>query len=992
MTQDKEKEIRLQFLTEAQEYLNDLESGLLGLGAHGIHRSQLDSLLRAAHSIKGGAAMMGFQTLSTLAHRLEDFFKVLKAGGSHSLDERLEGLFLSSVDRLRQIAQWNRQGVDIDPTWLATQVNPLMDALYERLGDPQPEDGVNLLSEEAEEDMVSLMFESEVESCLQRLESVFNDPQQPCLREEFLIAAQELEGLGQMLELPAFSALCQSIIQEIETHSEDLPTVANLALQEWRRSQAMVMIGQREMMPSALNLSAQTSSKESEILETHFDELDDSPLSFGIPPQSEDLQQFADMSLEVNAALELGQQEEPDEIIMTPDTLKSYVTTQEFAQEAQNFFADLADLKDPTPPVSEKFIITPSSTQTEEDNQPDTIRVPVKQLETLSDQFGELTIERNGFNLQIKRLGHLIELLSDRIQTLEQSNQRLRNAYDHTAPQVRTKEQGQTNTLLETFDSLEMDRYSDTHLVSQDIMDTVVQLQEVTSDLQLNLEETQSSSRAFSRTSQLMHNTITRLRMRPISDIVGRFPRGLREMEVQYGKRVNLKIKGGETLLDRAVLEALNDPLLHLFRNAFDHGIEAPEVRQARGKPPTGTIYITAGYRGNKTVITLQDDGGGIDLEKIRVKALEMGLEEADLQQASSEDLLDLIFEPGFSTSAEVTDLSGRGVGMDVVRTNLRQIQGDIQVNTQPHQGTTFTITVPFTLSVVRVLLVESAGILLAFPHTVIEEIVPLHPEMLMKGVAQEVLNWDGYLVPLITLKQWFDFPRSPQIISTDMTPVIDKQTALIIANGNDYVGIPIDHYWGEQEVAIRQVEGNVGLSPGFSGCTILGDGRVVPLVDVMELLQWLGDRSAQFSLTPKLSPTTAKLETQFTENTAKAVMVVDDSINVRRFLALTLEKAGYQVKQAKDGQDALEQLQGGLGATVQLVISDIEMPRLDGYGLLSRLKSSSILQQLPVIMLTSRSGDKHRQLALNLGASGYFSKPFKETDLLATIKQLIEH
>ncbi|MDJ0659289.1 MAG: hybrid sensor histidine kinase/response regulator [Crocosphaera sp.] len=1005
MTQDKEKQIRLQFLTEAQDYLHQLESGLLGLGTHGLNRSTIDGLLRAAHSIKGGAAMMGFPTLSTLAHRLEDFFKVLKAGGNHTLDQQLEGLFLSSVDRLQQIAQWNRQGVEIDPTWLEKQINPLMDALYERLGEPQPEDAVNLLSEDAEQDMVLLMFESEVEGCLQRLESVLNDPQQPCLQAEFLIAAQELEGLGQMLELSSFSALCQSIIQAIETYPEAIPTVASIALEGWRRSQAMVLTGQREMLPRELNLSCLTATEENDTWENGFEELelDDAPLSFGIPSNLEpssllsgELTQFADMSLEVNAALELQQQGEPNEIIMTSDTLKSYVSTNEFAQEAQTF---LASLNDSTAPPPEEFIVTPATSEhqeTQDNHEQNTIRVPVKQLETLGDQFGELTIERNGLNLQLKRFRRLIELLSDRIQTLEQSNQQLRHNYDHGIKsgkqEVSRTDNGQINTFLETFDSLEMDRYGDVHLVSQQMMDTIVQLQEVTSDLQLNLEETESSSRGFSRTSQLMHNTITQLRMRPISDVVGRFPRGLREMEVQYGKQVNLKIKGGETLLDRAVLEALNDPLLHLLRNAFDHGIETPEVRQARGKTPTGTIKITAGYRGNKTVITLQDDGEGIDWEKIRLKALDMGLKEADLQQATEEDLLDLIFEPGFSTATEVTDLSGRGVGMDIVRTNLRQIQGDIQVYSQPQKGTTFTITIPFTLSMVRVVLVESAGMLLAFPHTVIEEIIPVDPKMLMKGVGKEVLNWDGSLIPLINLKQGFDFSRSPQMIPTEGTPVIDQRTALIIAHGNDYVGIPIDRYWGEQEVAIRQVQGNIGLPQGFSGCTILGDGRVVPLVDVMELLESFNDPVSPSSLTRKLFPTIGELETLFIENEATSIMVVDDSINVRRFLALTLEKAGYRVEQAKDGQDALEKLQGGLSATVQLVISDIEMPRLDGYGFLSHLKSDVMLQQLPVIMLTSRSGDKHRQLAMNLGASAYFSKPFKETNLLTTIKQLIEH
>lgn len=963
MTQDKEQEIRWQFLGEAEEYLHEIESVLLGISAHHINHQQIDQILRSAHSIKGGAAMMSFESLSEIAHRLEDFFKVLKASQSHLIDETLESLFLTSVDHLRQMIQQYRQKIDIDPTWLQEQVTPVIDALSQRLGDPQPEDTMTLLSEEAEEDMVLFMFQTEVENCLQRLESVFDDPQQPCLREEFSLAAQELDGLGQMLELKPFSALCQSIAQILETHPDDLATIARLALKEWRRSQALIESGQRDILPTQLILSQLASDtsidsqhhSEFEAWEETFEALDDLPISSGLPsfgiPQplfTEESSQFPEIS---SHGSKLGESE-------------------------NDSTSNLVDKEIPIPlPQTE----TKDSLETQ-----DTVRVLVKQLDTLSDRFGELTIERNSLNLQLKRLHRLIELLGDRVQTLEKSNPYLRKTYDQVTPKTivsSTLKRDSTNTTLQDFDLLEMDRYSDLHLVSQGMMDTIVQLQEVKNDLQLNLEEAERASRAFSRTSRLMQNDITQLRMRPISELVERFPRGLRQMERQYGKSVTLKIKGGSTLVDRAVLEILQDPLLHLFRNAFAHGIEPPQLRQAIGKPPQGTIEISAAYRGNQTLITIQDDGAGIDLDKIRAKALQMGLNESDLEKASKQDLLDLIFEPGFSTANEVTDLSGRGVGMDVVRTNLHQIHGDIQVSTELGKGTTFTLTVPLTLSVVRVLLVESGGMLLAFPNTAIEEMISLDPKMVISSAGQTALNWEGYLVPFVILPQWFHFSRPPQIAPTSETmPVIDESIVLMVAQGDDFIGIQADRYWGEEEVTIRQVEGNLGMPPGFAGCTILGDGCVVPLVDVPSLLNWMnGDRT-------ELSPS----ETPLTDQVSPTVMVVDDSINVRRFLALTLEKAGYQVEQAQDGQDALEKLRNRSASMVQLVISDVEMPRLDGYGLLTQLKSDAVYQNLPVVMLTSRSGDKHRQLAMNLGASAYFSKPFKETELLTTIQQLI--
>jgi two-component system, chemotaxis family, sensor histidine kinase and response regulator PixL len=336
-------------------------------------------------------------------------------------------------------------------------------------------------------------------------------------------------------------------------------------------------------------------------------------------------------------------------------------------------------------------------------------------------------------------------------------------------------------------------------------------------------------------------------------------------------------------------------------------------------------------------------------------------------------------------------------VGMDVVRTNLQQIRGDIQVDTQLGTGSTFTISVPFTLSVVRVLLIESGEMLLAIPTSAIEEMLRLKSDAIVQTVGKEVITWEGMMVPLIRLGQWFEFSRAHRLADSEATPVIDNQTVLLVAQGDDLVGVLVDRYWGEQEVTIRQVEGNLSLPPGFSGCTILGDGRVVPLVDAMALLRWIDGRdSSQYS--PNLANALSNVESdssgvrshpQVETIQKNTVLIVDDSINVRRFLALTLEKAGYRVEQAKDGQDALEKLKGGL--LVQAVISDIEMPRLDGYGFLAHVKSDVNFQHLPIFMLTSRSGDKHRQLAMNLGASAYFSKPFREADLLKTLAQFTQ-
>ncbi len=484
----------------------------------------------------------------------------------------------------------------------------------------------------------------------------------------------------------------------------------------------------------------------------------------------------------------------------------------------------------------------------------------------------------------------------------------------------------------------------------------------------------------------------------------------MRDLSVEHGKSVELKIYGGGTLIDRAILEALSDPLLHLLRNGFDHGIERPEVRAAQGKPAQGLIEIRAAHRGSQTIIQVRDDGGGINLDKIRARAYEMGISTAKIEQATEAELLDLIFEPGFSTADLVTDLSGRGVGMDVVRTNLQQVRGEVKVETYPGESTLFTLSVPFTLSVLRVLIVESRGLVIAFPTDEIAEMVFPEPEVLCRSAGQTLLRWNDQMVPILNLGQylWFNCPqRSPETLES---PKIDAPSVLVLRQGKNWIGLQVDRFWGEQEVAVRPIEGILPLPQGFAGSTILGDGRVVPLVDAERLLERLSQtphastsQLAAAKLTapehdpshPQAvalkppSPNRGKLMPT-TPAQRSTVMVVDDSVNVRRFLALNLERVGYRVIQATDGQDAMEKLAKNREA-VNAMVCDLEMPRLDGYGVLSGVRSHPQWKALPIIMLTSRSSEKHRRLAMDLGASAYFSKPYNEQTLLDSLQSLLQ-
>ncbi len=1042
---DKELEIKRQFLDEAQDYLSELDGAFMGIADRNVDQQRVNAALRAAHSIKGGAGMMGFTTLSDLAHRIEDSLKVLKMQPSPTvLDNALESMALNAVKAMREVSDRSRTAlltsttVTLDPQWLEQSIFPSFNQLRDRLGTPVEEDANSMLGPEEGQDILPMIFETEVEGCLVRLESVLADPQQPCLREEVTILAQELGGLGEMLQLPAFSSLCESVLGITAACEESqVQAIALAALESWRRSQALVLMGHLADLPTMLP------------------DFDLWAGSLGGMPQEDALDAFADWDAVVAAAtaellteqasVEVDQWNTDamtwdqaiaalpnDSAVVVPimaDPIATAVfdpvfnpgsqaevqpVTQPTDQSGVESFS-VSRLEPVVPTVSSTPMMRDPMAMPEENDEDATVRVSVRQLNQLNDLFGELAIERNGMDLYLKRLSGLMNVLGERVKQLDQTNVSVRTLYDRTASgnssgtRSDNAESSTGSTALRLgaysepagleslkpgelnqpenpdFDDLELDSYSELHSLSQQIMETVVQIQEVTSDLDLSIDDATQTTRNLNKTSKQLQSKLTQLRMRPLGDVTDRFPRALREMGLQYGKRVRLQVVGSNLLIDRNILEALNDPLMHLLRNAFDHGIESPETRRSIGKPEEGVITIEALHRGNRTEICIRDDGGGIPLHKVRSRAEQMGLDASLLATASEADLLSLIFEPGFSTSDSVTTMSGRGVGMDVVRDNLKQIRGEISVNTQSGIGTTFILSLPYTLSIVRIILAESQGMMLGLPNDAIESVMLFQPEFLVTTGTQEQVVISGERVPLIRLGEWLNFNCARQPQSLESTPTLNAPTLLIARRGIEKVALLIDRCWGEQEVALRRIEAPLTLPPGFSGCTILGDGRVVPLANLSELLHWISTYGSREADRPNMPVSNLMPVRSAVKST---VLIVDDSINVRRYLALTLERAGYRVEQAKDGQDAVEKLEGGLA--VSAVICDIEMPRLDGFGVLNRLRSNAILRHLPVALLTSRSGDKYRKLATSLGAAAYLTKPYSEQDLLNTLKQML--
>ncbi|WP_299416518.1 hybrid sensor histidine kinase/response regulator [Acaryochloris sp. IP29b_bin.148] len=1061
---DKEQQVQFKFLEEAEDCYDRIERVLLGLATNAAEPHQLDEALRASHSVKGGAAMMGLMDLSRVAHRLEDFFKILRVRhASKTIAIEVETLLLQGLDCLREVGDHYKQGMEIDTGWMSEHISPVFDQLQAHLGEVTDDDENALLNGDNEEiDPALLMFEDGVEAVLDRIEGYFETLPTPQLAEELAITAEELVAFGHMANLAPFIQLCQSI-QELATQvaPHQIPELSTAALKTWRRSHALVLRRSFEKLPYQLQDFTPNIISNSEVeFENTLDSVDLSTLQadFGeiemptelaaeaIPfledpavddladvlatdlPHPEPLESvnledisvtdpaiahLADaLSVELPAPdteLDIPAEDFSADDLFNAETLVNLQDSVELTELQQAFEVD-SDLSGPTADLvteeltgtAESPLTLESATQIWEQataTQPaapsvkplsgKTVRVPVEQLEQFNRLFGKLILERNTVNLRFEQLQTYTELIRQRIRQLEASNSQLQQWYDRASMEgivpiedaAPTQPPKVTESALGRFDALEMDRYTDLHLIAQEQIETIVQLQEVGSDITLMLQDMGQAVRDINQTTRSLQTNVTQTQMMPFGEIVKRFPRVIRDLSVQFNKPVNLVMEGKATLIDRAVIEPLGDALNHLLRNAFGHGIGHPDHRISIGKPPEGTITIKAHNRGAQTVITVSDDGTGIRLDKVRDRLQAMGLTKTEVSQMPEQNLLDCIFEPGFSTATEVTEISGRGVGMDVVRTNLRDIRGDIHVHTERSVGTTFTMTVPYTLSILRVMILEHSGLIFAVPVDSIRELLRLDPDQFQSMEQTQELTWQDQVIPVINLAKHWAFNQTHKLSEMLGTPVINRSTVLVIGEESNIGGLEIERFWGEQEVTIRNIASPLPMPPGFVNSTVLGDGRVVPILDPLTVLQW----SLKQQQSGMAAPTAEPLPQISSNNT---ILVVDDSVNVRRFLAITLEKAGYQVEQAKDGQEAVDKLESGLA--VQAVVCDIEMPRLDGYGVLEEVKGQPRFENLPIVMLTSRSHDKHRKVAINLGASAYFSKPFNEQELLNTLAEYI--
>ena len=641
-----------------------------------------------------------------------------------------------------------------------------------------------------------------------------------------------------------------------------------------------------------------------------------------------------------------------------------------------------------------------------------TMRVSVRQLDNLNNLIGELVVKRNRLEDDQERLRRFLDNLLGHVQSLGDAGARMHDLYERSllegalmaSRQSRIAAASQSRSSFvdveekpkeeEGLDALEMDRFNGFHLLSQDIIELIVRVREAASDIQFVVDETDKVAQTFRQVTSQLQDGMNSSRMVAFGQTADRLPRAIRDISRKQKKQTELQVEGKSVLIDKMIVEHLYNPMTHLVNNAISHGIEKPEERIKKGKPPTGNIKIHAFIQGNQTVITVSDDGAGIDLEIVKAKAVEKNLITwATAKNLSKQQTYELLFHPGFSTKDEADDFAGRGVGMDVVNTDLKKIRGSISTESELGKGTTFTIRLPLVLSICKALTCVDNHTKVAFPLDGVEdtkEYLPSDIQTNANGVR--FISWRNKLLPLRPLNTLLSYNRQIRragIYNSNQSND-DTVSVIILRSLDNLLAVEVDEVKAQQEIVIKQIDGPIPKPPGIAGATVLGDGTIMPIGDVLELIEIAqGKRTIEIGFNILGGDSASKQLESENLKQEPMVLVVDDSITVRELLSLSFTKLGYRVEQARDGQEAWDKLRGGL--VCDMIFSDIEMPRMNGLELLSNLQKHDELKLIPVAMLTSRGADKHRKIANDLGAKAYLTKPYTEKTLMDVAQHLIE-
>lgn len=901
------------FLSEAEQLLEKMDAGVAALRSHPASPdSALRDLRHHAHTLKGAAAMTGLETAARVAHRMEDLLDLLINGSLPAEDEVLD-LLQTVHDCLADLAAARGDNRALRPRVrdLLGQLDALL-AICAEQTQAQPE----AAAQSPEEDPLCAREETD-----------------PFLLETFLAEAE------------SNLAAAESALRELCSHPADPQPhlqVFRRAIHTIKGAAGMVGLGSAStvarklqfLLDGVLNGTSAYGEACLQAMNTGFDVLGELVASQGD-----------------NAAV----------------LSRARAALDEIAAAASSRTAPGAPAPEAAQPAPRPEEAAPRQAAAEPQA---AVRVPVERLTGIARILSEIFMNASGFEQQIEAFRQELDELSLNLARMRRLSHQLAEAQESVAPGGGGPQAAhEATSSASEFDVLEFDRYTRLNLIARDLAEATADLSSLSAQLQsmrAQFDTWAARQRGLSGEAQ---DQLMRLRMVPLASLANRLDRTVRVTASKTGKSARLETSGMDTEFDKTVVEQLAPALEHLLRNALDHGIEAPQARIAAGKAETGLIRLSASRQGAHVSIQLSDDGAGLDFRKIAQRAVELGWMTAE--QAASADrvtLIRLIFEPGFSTAEAVSEISGRGVGMDIVRSTIESLRGRLSVQTAPGAGTTFTFVLPVSMAVDKVVILEAGGERFALPMSAMTRQMRVFDGMIAEQRGRLGIEADGQWLPACVLGEWLG------VSSVETRP--SRFALLFVSDGEHELALLADRVIEAREVVVKPLSGLLARLRRFSGATILGDGSVVLILNP----------SALDLDTAVTAPVETLRRRAVREET---ILIVDDSISIRRSVANLLRAAGWKTHEARDGMEALEFLDRG-AAPPDAIVMDIEMPRMDGYELAAALRSRPEFESVPLLMLTSRAGEKHRQKALQLGVDRYLVKPCPEELLVAELRNCI--
>jgi chemosensory pili system protein ChpA (sensor histidine kinase/response regulator) len=1019
------------FLSESQDHSQQLLDQMLEWRSRLPEPAGLTAEV-LAHSIAGDASTIGFTALSQVAKLLENVLSL--SNSSLPFTVQKVDICCEAAEEIRQLLHQFAAGFlkEADPGLLQR-----LEALRETLLHPHLESDAARVEQTppptfALSDVDHLdsglfaVFTEEAQDLLPRLSSQLRSwAQKPaevglgagCMRTlHTLKGAARLSGAMQMGEM---AHALESQVEALMQHG-CATTAAIDSLQGYcdalNQSFEATKRGESFELPSAQSSLAIDSSTQVDNSVTPTLQIEEPGLSVGLTPDEIDefsKTELAPFQSDSHAPLFLGSESISDYPLQAAEANEEFITSAQFSAKTKtetetekvdvqshilptalsspvkqevaprlidwsrfqsnassdNTAASLAEVE---PRASSAVSTAPSGSNRA------SVRVAAPLLDSLVNQAGEISITRSRIEAEVTQLRGSVNDLTDNLQRLREQ---LREVEIQAETQMNSRIEA-TKAADESFDSLEFDRFTRLQELTRLMAESVNDVATVQRSLHRTLETTEDELVAQARLNKDLQDGLLRTRMVEFDSLADRLHRVVRQTTKEAGKQVQLNIEGGSIEIDRSILDRMTPAFEHLIRNSVIHGIEAPEERHQLNKPMVGQLYIHVTQEANEVSIQFSDDGGGLDYEKIKLKGQKLKLFSSDAQ-LSEPELAQLIFTPGFSTAEKITELAGRGVGMDVVNAEVNGIGGRIETFSQPGHGTQFTLHLPLTTAITQVLRLRAGRITIAVPSTLIEEVRHLSLADIQQASQDHRLTDKQATLPF----HWMGALLQASYESEELNPQITRLYPVVIArSAQQRIAMHVDEVVGQIEVVVKNLGAQLSSMPGLAGITLLASGAISLIYNPVALANLYGHTPAlpASSKDSPISQMTAFMPLDAQQNNPQPlILVVDDSITVRRVTQRLLEREGYRVSLAKDGVDALEKLKSEIPV---IMLTDIEMPQMDGFDLVRQVRNTLELNTLPVVMITSRIAQKHRDLALQLGVNHYLGKPFVEEELLALV------